>query len=62
MLSDENLVFKICGKTLTIISEGKFKKCPYDGSRYKLGVEDKVCEICTVSKIGVEAMGLKCGL
>jgi len=62
MLTDENMVFRICGKSLSLMNEGKFKKCPYDGSRYKLGFEDQICDVCTVAKIGVESMGLKFAL
>ena len=62
MLNDENMVFRICGKSLSLITDAKFKKCPYDGCRCKVGFEDQVCDVCSVAKIGVEAMGLKFAL
>ena len=62
MLNDENLVFRICGKSLALIHDNKFKKCPYDGSRYKITYDEQICEICSVSKIGLESMGLKFAL
>ena len=62
MLNDENMVFRLCGKSLTLLNDNKFKKCPFDGSRYKGNYEEQICEVCTVSKIGLECMGLKFAL
>lgn len=62
MLNDENMVFRICGKSLSLLHNSKYKKCPYDGSRHKIEFEEQICEVCNVSKVGLECMGLKFAL
>lgn len=61
MLNDENIVFKLCANSLTLITDAKYLVCTYDLSRYKQDCKEKVCEVCNVAEIGMSAFGLKLG-
>jgi len=49
----------LCSKNLVPLKGKELKKCPYCKSSYALDVDGEVCDICGISKIGAECLGLK---
>ena len=58
-LNEADAGFRICAKTYKIISDNTAKKCPYCGANYQSEFDGEICTVCSVSQIGVEALGLK---
>jgi coatomer protein complex subunit alpha (xenin) len=57
-LNDPDAILKVSGKSLKII-QGAPKKCPYCKSSYSASEDKELCEVCGISKIGAECLGLK---
>ena len=59
MLYDDDLVYKICPKKLKIHKNKEVLKCPYCLANYSKEFDGKLCDICNLSQIGLETLGLK---
>jgi len=56
---DERVPFSVCGKTLTPIQKGKKKvNCPYCFTAYLPQFLGSTCEVCGLSQVGLETIGL----
>ncbi|KDO30127.1 hypothetical protein SPRG_19862 [Saprolegnia parasitica CBS 223.65] len=50
--------FTLCARTLTPLYNGDGVKCPYCASAYVAECAGSLCDVCTLSKIGEETLGL----
>jgi len=58
-LNDSDAILRICAKTLKHLKGKDVKKCPYCKSNYSPECDGELCEVCGISKIGAECLGLK---
>lgn len=57
---DEHNPFNLCAKTYTPIYRGKpEEKCPLCNSIYQTSLKGTLCQVCTVSEIGKDCIGLR---
>lgn len=57
---DEHNPFNLCAYTYTPIYRGKpEEKCPFCAASYHPQFKGKVCDVCKISEIGADTMGLK---
>ncbi|CAB0008469.1 unnamed protein product [Nesidiocoris tenuis] len=57
---DEHNPFNLCAYTYTPIYRGKpEEKCPFCSAFYHVQFKGKVCDVCKISEIGADTMGLK---
>jgi hypothetical protein len=59
MLYDDDFVYKICPKSLKIHKTKEIVKCPYCSANYSKEFDGNKCDVCNLSQIGVETLGLK---
>eukprot|EP01016_Furgasonia_blochmanni_P018304 TRINITY_DN2082_c0_g1_i4.p1 TRINITY_DN2082_c0_g1~~TRINITY_DN2082_c0_g1_i4.p1 ORF type:complete len:461 (-),score=149.11 TRINITY_DN2082_c0_g1_i4:314-1696(-) len=59
MLYDNDVVLRICPKSLKVLKTRDIKKCAFTNVNYAAQYAGEVCEVSLVSKIGVETLGMK---
>ena len=58
-LYDNDIIFKVDPKQLKYLKNKEIKKCFFTNLNYSEEFLNDFCEVCLVSKIGVETLGMK---
>ncbi|KIH62764.1 WD domain, G-beta repeat protein [Ancylostoma duodenale] len=57
---DEHNPFVVCSRNFVPLYRGKPQcKCPFCGASFSVGLEGTVCDVCQVSEIGKDVIGLR---